>query len=348
MTELPTPETPQGKVRHVEVTVPPQSQATRIDSFLAGHLPGNLSRTSIKALIEEGHVALNGSICDAPNRRLRSDDRIRVDFPEPADTDIAGEDIELDILYEDEYLVVVNKPAGLVVHPAPGNWSGTLVNALIHHCGDSLRGIGGERRPGIVHRLDQYTSGVMAAAKTQAAHSRLAAQFADHGKIQPLRRHYLAIAWGQFDHSNGVIDAPLGRAASNRMKRAVVGADRPDGRPAITRYSVTARLDGNGDEIADATLVECALETGRTHQIRVHLAHIGHPLIGDPLYGAHFRTKANTLVEPARSAVDGFRRQALHAASLGFVHPVSGNPMYFEAPMPADMAELFSSFARLD
>jgi 23S rRNA pseudouridine1911/1915/1917 synthase len=348
VTEFPTPETPSGKDRHIDITVPPQGKGMRIDIFLASCLPGNPSRTSVKSLIGEGHVAVNGGVCAASNHRLRIDDRIRVEIPEPAETEFEGEDIKLDILFEDEFLIVINKPAGMVVHPAPGNWSGTLVNALIHHCGDSLRGIGGTRRPGIVHRLDQHTSGVIVAAKTEAAHQGLANQFADRDKRAMLRRHYLAVAWGEFDRPQGVVDAPLGRAPANRIKRAVVNADRPDARPAITRYNVVARLDGNSDGIADASLVECRLDTGRTHQIRVHLAHVGHPLIGDPLYGAHFRTKEKTLTEPARSAVAQFGRQALHAASLGFRHPASGEQMLFEAPMPDDMVRLLAAFARLD
>lgn len=263
-------------------------------------------------------------------------------------TALVGEAIDLDIMFEDTEVIVLNKPPGLVVHPAPGNWTGTLVNALIHHCGDSLRGIGGERRPGIVHRLDQYTSGVMVVAKTQSAHAALARQFADHNCRDLMQRKYHAVAWGSFERRSGLVDAPLGRAARNRLKRSVVAKDQRDAKRAVTRYAVLARLDGNGDGVADATLVECSLETGRTHQIRVHLAHIGHPVVGDSLYGRHMQTKTNTLADPARTVASRFHRQALHAASLAFTHPKSGKMMQFEASPPSDMMRLIAAFEKLD
>jgi 23S rRNA pseudouridine1911/1915/1917 synthase len=320
------------------------SAGTRIDAFLAAQMPPHVSRSRVKALILEGQVAINGTPCLSPSQKLRAGDTVAIEIPDPDDAEPQGEDIALDILYEDEHLIVVNKPAGLVVHPAPGNWTGTLVNALIHHCGDSLKGIGGVRRPGIVHRLDKDTSGIMVVAKTQQAHAGLAAQFADHGRSGPLERAYVALVWGAPARNTGTIDAPLGRSANNRLRRAVVREDAQDAREAITHYTVLRHLDGVGDGRANASLMECRLETGRTHQIRVHMAHIGHPLIGDREYGAHFNTKANVLTEPAQSAVKAFSRQALHASVLGFAHPVTGKTLRFEAPIPPDLASLIEAF----
>ncbi|MEX0627348.1 MAG: RluA family pseudouridine synthase, partial [Cucumibacter sp.] len=245
--------------------------------------------------------------------------------------------IPLTILYEDAALIVIDKPAGLVVHPAPGSWTGTLVNALIHHCGTSLSGIGGVRRPGIVHRLDKATSGVMVVAKTGAAMRELAAQFADHGRAGPLQRDYLALVWGAPSPPAGTIDAPLGRAPHNRLKQTV---RKSGGRRALTHYSTAERFGGDKSAVS---LVRCRLETGRTHQIRVHLAHIGHPLLGDPLYGAGFASKANTLPEAARQALDALGRQALHATRLAFAHPVTAQTLAFETPPPADMAALIAA-----
>ncbi len=256
--------------------------------------------------------------------------------PEPVDADPLPEDIPLDILYEDDALIVVNKPVGMVVHPAPGSLSGTLVNALLYHCGDSLKGIGGVKRPGIVHRLDKDTSGVMVAAKTEQAHNHLAAQFADHGRTGPLHRAYLAYAWGRTQQARGTVEAPLGRDQNNRLRQAV----RKDGREAITHYAVEARY---GDEGWDITRIRCELETGRTHQIRVHMAHIGHPLVADALYAAGFATKINRLPEGPKAAVEALGRQALHAAELGFEHPVTGEEMQFEAPLPPDLETLQAS-----
>ncbi|MGO4838399.1 RluA family pseudouridine synthase, partial [Rhizobiaceae sp. 2RAB30] len=223
-----------------------------------------------------------------------------VDLPEPEAPEPLAEDIPLDVLFEDDSLIVINKPAGLIVHPGAGNWTGTLVNALIHHCGDSLSGIGGVRRPGIVHRLDKDTTGVMVAAKTDQAHRALSDAFADHGVTGDLQRAYVALVWGAPARMTGSIDAPLGRAA-DRLRRAVVPAGRDDARHAITHFEVKERFGKEPDPIA--SLVNCRLETGRTHQIRVHMAHIGHPLIGDRDYGQAFRTKANRLPEPLQSKV---------------------------------------------
>jgi 23S rRNA pseudouridine1911/1915/1917 synthase len=225
------------------------------------------------------------------------------------------------------------------VHPAPGSAHGTLVNALLFHCKGSLPGINGVKRPGIVHRLDKDTSGVMVAAKTERAVAHLAAQFADHGRTGPLHRLYTAFAWGQTQQGRGTVDAPLGRDQNNRFKQAV----RKDGREAITHYAVEARYGGEGWDI---TRIACELETGRTHQIRVHMAHIGHPLVADPLYAPGYATKSRRLPEDLRGIVDGLGRQALHAAELGFEHPVTGEEMFFEAQLPADLAALAAALER--
>ncbi|HET7411485.1 MAG TPA: RluA family pseudouridine synthase, partial [Pararhizobium sp.] len=257
----------------------------RLDAWLAAELSTELSRSRIKALIEAGHVAVNHAAIIEPKHKVRPGDRVSVVMPPAEDPTPRPEAIPLDVLYEDDGLIVLVKPAGLVVHPGPGNWTGTLVNALIHHCGASLSGIGGVRRPGIVHRLDKETSGVMVVAKTDHAHRGLAAQFADHGRTGPLERAYDAFVWGRPRELNGTVDAPLGRA-SDRVRRAVRHEDAADARHAVTHYRVLARFGERPDGSAAASRLECRLETGRTHQIRVHMAHIGHPLIGDPEYGA--------------------------------------------------------------
>lgn len=323
-----------------------EDEGGRLDAWLAGALGPELSRSRIKALIEAGAVAVNGAAARQAKQKIQAGDEIRLVVPEPEDAEPAGEDIPLDILFEDDSLVVLNKQAGLVVHPGAGNWTGTLVNALIHHCGDSLSGIGGVRRPGIVHRLDRDTTGVMVVAKTDQAHRHLADQFADHGLTGPLERAYLAIVWGKPQGLKGTIDAKLGRGR-DRTRRAVRDDDGPDVRHAVTHYLVRERYAEKPDGSAAASLVECRLETGRTHQIRVHMAHIGHPLVGDNEYGAAFRTKVNRLPEPARDTVAGFPRQALHAFLLVFEHPLSGETLRFEAPLPADMQHLREAFAAL-
>ena len=308
----------------------------RLDSWLSGALDDEISRSRAKALIEGGAVSINGTVITEPKKKIRPGDEVVIDMPDPEDPEPQGEDIPLEVLYEDDDLIVISKPAGLVVHPGAGNWTGTLVNALIHHCGESLSGIGGVKRPGIVHRLDKETSGVMVAAKNDNAHRHLSAQFADHGRTGPLERAYLALVWGRPRTLKGTIDAPLGRAG-DRTKRAVKRESSDDAREAITHYEVVERFLEKPDATAQACLVECRLETGRTHQIRVHMAHLGHPLIGDPEYGAAFKTKANRLPEAARAAVNGFHRQALHAYLLQFEHPTTGETMHFEAPIPDDM-----------
>ncbi|MFC3164811.1 RluA family pseudouridine synthase [Ciceribacter thiooxidans] len=314
----------------------------RIDAWLAAHLEGSLSRSRVKALIEQGAVTLNDQPTTEPKRKIHPGDRLVIVMPEPEDPQPKGEDIPLDVVYEDKDLIVVVKPPGLVVHPAAGNWTGTLVNALIHHCGDSLSGIGGVKRPGIVHRLDKDTSGVIVVAKNDLSHRHLADQFADHGRTGPLERAYQAVVWGRPRSLHGTIDAPLGRGG-DRTKRAVKREESDDAREAITHYEVLERYGEKPDSTCIASLVECRLETGRTHQIRVHMAHIGHPLIGDVDYGAAFRTKANLLPEPARTIVNRFPRQALHAYLLQFEHPSTGEVMRFEVPLPNDMIKVIEA-----
>ncbi|PSJ50770.1 RluA family pseudouridine synthase [Kumtagia ephedrae] len=324
------------------LTAGPDAAGQRLDQWLAAELGGELSRSRLQALIRQGAVSVGGAAVTEPKRKLAAGEAVAILLPEPEPAEPQGEDIPLDILHEDDELIVVNKPAGLVVHPAAGNWTGTLVNALIHHCGASLSGIGGVRRPGIVHRLDKDTSGVLVAAKTDRAHKALSEAFADHGRSGDLERAYVALAWNIPARPAGTVDAPLGRAA-DRVRRAVVPEGREDARHAVTHYAVLERY-GEGGSGVQAALLECRLETGRTHQIRVHMAHIGHPLIGDRDYGTGFRTKANRLPEPLRSAVETFPRQALHARLLAFRHPITQELMRFEAPMPADMAGLVHGF----
>ena len=312
----------------------------RLDAALARGL-AVFSRARIKDLIEKGAVSINGETVSEPTRKLKLGDTILLVAPEPEEAEPMPENIPLDILHEDDALIVINKPVGMVVHPAPGSLTGTLVNALLYHCGASLKGIGGVRRPGIVHRLDKDTSGVMVAAKTDRAHQSLSEQFADHGRTGPLHRAYTAFAWGMTESARGSIDAALGRDPNNRLKQAV----RKDGREAITHYLTEARFGGEGWDI---TRLTCELETGRTHQIRVHMAHIGHPLVADALYASGYATKANRLPEELKTIVNGLGRQALHAAELGFEHPVTGEEMFFEAPLPDDLEALEAALEPYD
>ena len=326
-----------------EIVAGPEAAGERLDRWLAQAFDGLLSRSRLQALIRDGCVAVDGTPVIEPKHALAPGSIVRVTLPEPAPAAPQGEAIALDILFEDADLIVLNKPAGLVVHPSAGNQAGTLVNALIHHCGASLSGIGGVRRPGIVHRLDKDTGGVMVVAKNDLAHRALAAAFADHGRSGGLERAYKALIWGIPQRPAGRIEAALGRAA-DRTRRAVVAAGRSDARHAVTAYAVLERYMPGGDERAGASLVECRLETGRTHQIRVHMAHIGHPLIGDRDYGAAFATKANRLPAPLQAGVGGFPRQALHAWLLAFAHPATGEPMRFETKLPDDMQALVNQF----
>ncbi|MEP3428111.1 MAG: RluA family pseudouridine synthase [Roseibium sp.] len=310
---------------------------TRLDVVLAAHLE-TLSRNRIQTLIKAGDVTVGGAKIVERKYRVNEGDEIILILPEPEDPEPKGEDIPISVVFEDEHLIVIDKPAGLVVHPGAGNWTGTLVNALIHHCGDSLSGIGGVKRPGIVHRIDKDTSGLLVVAKTDQAHQGLSAQFADHGRTGPLERAYSALVWGAPTNLKGTIDANLARSQANRQKIAVV---KTSGRQAITHWQVKERF-GARDAPALASLMECRLETGRTHQIRVHMAHFGHPLIGDADYGSGYKTKKNRLDEPLKSIIGGFDRQALHAGLLAFEHPITGKTLRFESPYPADFARLLS------
>jgi 23S rRNA pseudouridine1911/1915/1917 synthase len=295
----------------------------RLDKALAGLVP-TLSRERVKSLILEGHIKDRyGKAVLDPARKVQTGQSFILAIPEAIPAEAAAQDIPLVIVYEDAALIVVDKPAGLVVHPAAGNLDGTLVNALLHHCSGQLSGIGGVARPGIVHRIDKDTSGLLVVAKTDHAHEGLSRQFKDHSIL----RRYLALVSGQPSPAAGTVETWIGRSDHNRKKMAVMREGR--GKHAVTHYSMKERLKG-------ATLIECRLETGRTHQVRVHMAHIGHPLIGDPVYG-RIRGKFNNI--PAKQSL---RRQALHAARLGFIHPLTGEKMEFESEMPADMQELFS------
>jgi 23S rRNA pseudouridine1911/1915/1917 synthase len=326
-----------GSEERVELTVGASAGATRLDAYLAGAV-GDLSRSRARNLILEGQVAIGGATIVEPKRPVKPGERIVVTLPRAVAPTPEGEAIPLDIVFEDDQLIVIDKPAGLVVHPAAGNRTGTLVNALIAHCGASLSGIGGVARPGIVHRLDKDTSGLMVVAKTDRAHRGLASQFADHGRSGPLERGYRAIVWGVPEPRQGTVDAPLGRSSRNREKMAIV---KSGGRRAVTHYRIEETFGPKAAALA--ALVDCRLETGRTHQIRVHLAAIGHPVIGDRTYGAGFLTKAARLPEPARTIASAFPRQALHAWLLGFVHPVTGQEMRFESALPKDIAGLLKA-----
>lgn len=316
-----------------------EAAGQRLDQWLAARLAPDLSRNRIQALIKQGAVRIGGSLVDEAKRKLAVGDHVSVDMPEPEPAEPLGEDIPLDILYEDDALIVIDKPAGLVVHPGAGNWTGTLVNALIHHCGASLSGIGGVRRPGIVHRLDKDTSGVMVVAKTDHAHRVLSEAFADHGRTGDLARAYVALVWGIPERAMGTVDAALGRHA-DRVRRAVVPEHRDDARHAVTHFTVEERFGEGQQKFASASLVECRLETGRTHQIRVHMAHAGYPLAGDPVYGR--KPRRGKLEDPVYEAIRTFPRQALHAHTLSLVHPGSGEAMKFTAPMPDDFMHLLA------
>jgi 23S rRNA pseudouridine1911/1915/1917 synthase len=294
---------------------------SRLDKALAEE--SGLSRERIKALMGEGRVLLSGQLVTQPSGKAPAGAVFSIDLPPPAEARAAPEAIPLDIVHEDEHLIVVDKLAGMVVHPAAGNPAGTLVNALLHHCRGRLSGIGGVARPGIVHRIDKDTSGLLVVAKSDLAHEVLARQFADHS----LERAYLAVVSGHPQPSAGTIAGRIGRSDANRKKMAALSKDSSRGKHAVTHYKVIERLDG-------CALVECRLETGRTHQVRVHLSSIGHPLVGDPLYG-----RASSQLRPLLERL-GFRRQALHAAVLGFVHPATGDRMRFTSDLPPDMREL--------
>jgi 23S rRNA pseudouridine1911/1915/1917 synthase len=310
----------------------------RLDRLLAARI-ADLSRTRVKSLILAGEVSIGGRTIRDPGHRVNANETVAIVIPEPEPAVPQGEDIALNIVYEDDEIIVIDKPKGLVVHPAAGHASGTLVNALIAHCGTSLSGIGGVRRPGIVHRLDKDTTGLMVVAKTDRAHASLTRQFADHGRTGAMRRGYLAFVWGAPDRPRGTIDKPIGRHPHARDKMAV----RADGREAVTHWQKLETFAG-ADGKPVASLLACELETGRTHQIRVHLAHIGHPLMGDQVYGPGFKTKAARLPKAAADSLAALGRQALHAYLLVIEHPTTGEVLEFRMELPADLACLRSSF----
>jgi len=309
-----------GGFQTIDVRLEPAHAGWRLDRALAATVP-TLSRERLKALIRSGAVEAGGKAIRDPAIKVRGEEALRVAVPEPEPAHNEPQDIPLTILFEDEHLLVVDKPAGLVVHPAAGNFDGTLVNALLHHCAGRLSGIGGVARPGIVHRIDKDTSGLLVVAKTDVAHEGLAKQFAAHS----IDRRYLAIVSGMPKTGGGSIDAPLGRSATNRKKIAIVEGQR--GKRAVTHWKLL-------EVLRDSALVECRLETGRTHQVRVHMASIGHPLVGDPVYGRSGKTHGKILKDLQ------FHRQALHATELGFTHPVTKHRLSFTSPMPPDMQEL--------
>ena len=353
------------------VEIAAEEEGQRLDRVLAARIPA-LSRSRLKALILDGQVTIEARTIRDPAIYVNSGDSVTVTLPAPEQAKPAGEAIPLTIVHEDDALIVIDKPKGLVVHPAAGHAKGTLVNALIAHCGDSLSGIGGVKRPGIVHRLDKDTTGLMVVAKTDISHRRLSAQFANKAESGTARfqaewapvsrperalikearprpdakpvptfaghglgRGYLALVWGAPSRPKGTIDAPLDRHPRSRERRAV----RERGRPAVTHWEVLERYTGS-DGKPVASLLACTLDTGRTHQIRVHLAHIGHPILGDTAYGTGFKTKASLLSPAARTALEALGRQALHAYLLRFEHPGSGEVLEFRSELPADLRGL--------
>ena len=304
----------------LEVNISEENERTRLDLVLSAALE-DYSRSFIQKLFEKECVLIDGNVCTEKKHKCKAGEKVTVSIPVPKLLEAEPEDIPLDIVYEDDNLLVVNKPAGMVVHPAPGNFSGTLVNALMHHCGDNLSSINGVIRPGIVHRIDKDTSGLLVVAKTDAAHTGLSEQMAEHS----ITRRYIAIVYSNIKEDDGTVDEAIGRDPSNRLRNTVLHEGMQgfqSAKPAVTHYKVLERF-------GDFTLIEARLETGRTHQIRVHMTHIRHPLLGDELYG------------PARNK-QGAKRQMLHARVLGFVHPVSGEYMEFESPVPEDFQKVIN------
>lgn len=329
----------------VNLIVEEPNTGQRLDVFLHAALTGlgqDVSRAGVQRWIKEGFVTQNTQVSANPAKKVRLGEEFAVNVPAAVATELVGEDIPLDILFEDDQLIVLNKPAGLTVHPAPGNWTGTLVQALIHHCGTSLSGINGEARPGIVHRIDKDTSGIMVAAKTDVAHRGLAKQFAGH----TINREYLALVVGNIMPPAGRVEGNIGRHPVHRLKRAVVDAG---GKTAVTHYKTQEK---QGER---ASLVACTLETGRTHQIRVHMAHLGHPLLNDPLYGHSAalpgkNVKGKLTDEQAKTlqtALKNLHGQALHAARLGFTHPTTGKHLEFTSPLPEAFQALLGTLKSL-
>lgn len=308
------------------VPVPEDKAGQRLDRVLADALEG-VSRTRLKALIEDGRVSIAGEAAPSPSTAVKAGQVLTVSIPAPEPATPLAQDIPLDVVYEDSELIIINKPAGLVVHPAAGHTDGTLVNALLHHCRGQLSGIGGVSRPGIVHRLDKDTSGLMVAAKTDRTHQDLSEQFA----ARTVERAYLAVVWGVPSPRRGEIEGNIGRSRANRKKMAVV---KGGGKTALTRYKVIRPLGSR------AALVECRLATGRTHQIRVHLASIGHPVVGDPLYGGGPQNRLKTAPEAEKNAIKNYKYQALHAYLIGITRRYNRNPLRFEVELPQEIKQL--------
>jgi 23S rRNA pseudouridine1911/1915/1917 synthase len=320
--------------QRLEVTVTGEEGSARLDRVLAARL-AELSRSRLKALILAGSVSMGTTPIRDPAYHVAAGDTITIDVPEATAPEPLGENIALNVVYEDDDVIVIDKPRGLVVHPAAGHETGTLVNALIAHCGTSLSGIGGVKRPGIVHRLDKDTTGLMVAAKNDRAHKSLTEQFADHGRTGAMRRGYMAFVWGVPNRQRGTVDAPIDRHPYAREKMAV----RNSGREAITHWEIQETFNGRDGKPIAAQLA-CQLETGRTHQIRVHLAHINHPLLGDGVYGPHFKTKASHLGPEGQAALGNLGRQALHAYLLTLEHPRTGEILEWISDLPEDLTRL--------
>jgi 23S rRNA pseudouridine1911/1915/1917 synthase len=325
-------------IRHT-IEIAEAEAGQRLDRVLGGRI-AELSRARLQTLIKQGRVTSARGTIEEPGHRVKPGEHYAVLVPPPLGAEPLAERIDLAIVHEDDHLIVVDKPAGLVVHPAPGHSGGTLVNALIAHCGESLSGIGGVRRPGIVHRLDKDTSGLLVVAKSDVAHRGLSEQFAAHGSDGKLSRRYLALVWGMPVRPRGAIDAAIARSRHNRTRMAI--SQGPTARHAVTHYAVL-EIFRDSEGVPLASLLELELETGRTHQIRVHLAEIGHPVMGDPVYGSGFASSARRLDEKAQAALKSLHRQALHAAGLGFVHPVTRRKLTFESTPPADFATLLDA-----
>lgn len=323
-----------------EFHITPEQAGGRVDAVLAACDGGALSRSRIKALIKEGRLTCNGMRVEDPSRSVKAGEAYLLQVPAPVPLSLTPVAIPFGLIYEDEHLLVIDKPAGLTVHPAAGNMERTLVHALLAHCGESLSGIGGALRPGIVHRLDKDTSGLMIVAKHDAAHRALSAQLADRS----LSRQYAALVWGLPVPSRGTVDAPMGRSPSNRKKMAVLPQG---GKQAITHYAtqqVFSAGQPGGALVPVLSRIACRLQTGRTHQIRVHMTHRGHALVGDPLYGVRGGAKSGKhLPPPLAEIIRCFPRQALHAAQLAFVHPVTGEALAFQCNLPQDMVELLDA-----
>lgn len=315
------------------LTVDDEKSGGRLDRFLADSCP-DISRSRIKSLLLEQAVQLNGQMISNPSYRVKPGDAIEMLVPEAEELDVQPQKMDLNIVFEDDHLIVIDKPAGLVVHPAPGNYDNTLVNGLMYHCGDSLSGIGGVKRPGIVHRIDKDTSGLIVVAKSDAAHAGLSKLFEKHD----IDRLYAAVVWGTPNPPEGLLDGNIGRHPKQRKKMTVVGPD--SGKKAKTHYTTKKRM------ALVASIIECRLETGRTHQIRVHMTSMGHPLVGDQTYGGPTKSRLSRLSKSVQDYTRQFPRQALHAKVLGFIHPVTKEELRFESELPEDMKNLIAQFLK--